>query len=336
MIMQPSPYLSLIENKQFLTILETIKAMHGDVYDLLESAQVPDQLFDFGEDSYLLTSRVVAFFQLLEQRVDNATLIKIVQISAQKNVLQLIQQLPINNDITLQQALQLFFDYNFRSSPQSNFFIKTLFNRQFLCRETLFINEKAMPVMELYLIALLEALVSALCKINHRCQSILLQSEKFKLCQQLSQNKQLTIYTEQQYTAIELSEADLSTLMTTNIAPLITLSNEQNSKKLRTIAGALYYVLPLYLSNGRPNIEFSAQLCGVSSRTLMRRLREEGYTYTGLLDVLIISLAKQYLQNPHYSITEVAFAVGYPYPNHFTRFFKKMEGMTPKQYRKNE
>lgn len=334
MIMQPSTYLSLIEKKQFLTLLETIKAMHGDVYDLLEDAQLPDELFDFEGEGYLLTSRVVAFFNLLQQRFDTEILIKIIQISAQKNVLQLIQQLPINNSITLQQALQLFFEHNFRSSPNSNFFIKKLFNRQFLCRETLFLDAKVIPIMELYLIAVFEALVSALCKTTHRCQSILLQSAQFKLCQTLLNNPQLTIFTEQQYTAIELSEEDLSSIITANIElHTVTLSSEEHSKKLRTISGALYYVLPLYLSIGRPNIEFAAQLCGVSSSTLKRRLNEESHTYSELLDTLIIALAKQHLQKTHHSITEIALAVGYPYPNHFTRFFKKLVGSTPKQYR---
>ena len=33
------------------------------------------------------------------------------------------------------------------------------------------------------------------------------------------------------------------------------------------------------------------------------------------------------------SITQVADQLGFQYPQHFSRFFKKLAGMTPKEYK---
>lgn len=44
--------------------------------------------------------------------------------------------------------------------------------------------------------------------------------------------------------------------------------------------------------------------------------------------------AKELLQNKKVPITEIAISVGYDSPNYFSTVFKKMEGMSPAQYRK--
>ena len=46
-----------------------------------------------------------------------------------------------------------------------------------------------------------------------------------------------------------------------------------------------------------------------------------------------IGQCKKMLADPKYHIHEVARAVGYDNASYFTRFFKKMTGMTPQAYR---
>ena len=41
------------------------------------------------------------------------------------------------------------------------------------------------------------------------------------------------------------------------------------------------------------------------------------------------------LQNDHYNITEIATIVGYDNPLYFSRIFKKVKGLSPKEYRKS-
>lgn len=46
-----------------------------------------------------------------------------------------------------------------------------------------------------------------------------------------------------------------------------------------------------------------------------------------------MSIAKETLLIPSHSISQVAYMLGFQYPQHFTRVFKKATGMTPNEYR---
>ncbi|MCE6983699.1 helix-turn-helix domain-containing protein, partial [Pseudomonas frederiksbergensis] len=41
----------------------------------------------------------------------------------------------------------------------------------------------------------------------------------------------------------------------------------------------------------------------------------------------------QLLLDPTQSISQIADHLGFQYPQHFSRFFKKLAGVTPKEYR---
>ena len=43
--------------------------------------------------------------------------------------------------------------------------------------------------------------------------------------------------------------------------------------------------------------------------------------------------AKNALHDPRLSAKQIADRLGFQYPQHFTRFFKKQTGLTPREYR---
>lgn len=47
-----------------------------------------------------------------------------------------------------------------------------------------------------------------------------------------------------------------------------------------------------------------------------------------------MSKAKVLLRNPHLRISQVAEMVGYQDEKYFSKVFKKLEGLTPNEYRK--
>lgn len=47
----------------------------------------------------------------------------------------------------------------------------------------------------------------------------------------------------------------------------------------------------------------------------------------------IINRAKTFILNPHYSISEVAYNLGYEHPQSFTKLFKAKTGMSPSKYK---
>lgn len=61
--------------------------------------------------------------------------------------------------------------------------------------------------------------------------------------------------------------------------------------------------------------------------------KETGKTAQEHIQLKLIGIAKERILNPKYSISQVAYELGFQYPQHFTRLFKKVTGMTPNEYR---
>jgi len=88
--------------------------------------------------------------------------------------------------------------------------------------------------------------------------------------------------------------------------------------------------------NGIPSIEEIAKNMSVSQRYLSDTLKKEtGKTTTEHLQLHLIDQAKNMLLQPHKSIAEVAYELGFEYPHYFSRLFKKKEGVSPSAYRES-
>lgn len=98
---------------------------------------------------------------------------------------------------------------------------------------------------------------------------------------------------------------------------------------------SLRIVLPAYLPDGSPVIEQAAQLAGTSVRTLQRRLKTQGITYTKLLEDLRHDLAVFLLRDPHRTLSEISQEIGYRDPAVFTRAFRRWTGQTPTSFRRS-
>lgn len=85
---------------------------------------------------------------------------------------------------------------------------------------------------------------------------------------------------------------------------------------------------------GIPSIDQIAEEMSVSQRYLSDTLKKEtGKTTSEHLQLYLIDEAKNILLNPSKSISEVAYELGFEYPQYFSRLFKKKEGMSPSAFR---
>ncbi|MGH8435285.1 MAG: AraC family transcriptional regulator [Pseudomonas sp.] len=91
--------------------------------------------------------------------------------------------------------------------------------------------------------------------------------------------------------------------------------------------------LEAQLPNGEPSAERIAQALHLSLRSLQRHLADEGCSYESLLGETRQSLALQHMRDPHCSIGEVAYLLGFADSSSFSRAFKRWTGQTPSQYR---
>jgi len=62
--------------------------------------------------------------------------------------------------------------------------------------------------------------------------------------------------------------------------------------------------------------------------------KETGQSAQEYLQAKVIDVAKERIFNVNKSISEVAYELGFKYPQHFTRLFKQRTGITPNEYRK--
>jgi AraC-like DNA-binding protein len=71
----------------------------------------------------------------------------------------------------------------------------------------------------------------------------------------------------------------------------------------------------------------------MSSRTLSRKLGEEGTSFAEVLDQLRAALAKRYLHDETLPISEIAWLLGYREVSSLTHAFQRWTGMTPRRFR---
>ena len=85
---------------------------------------------------------------------------------------------------------------------------------------------------------------------------------------------------------------------------------------------------------GVPSIELLAEKLSVSQRYLSDTLKKEtGKTSTEHLQLYLINEAKNMLLQPDLTVADVAYELGFEYPQYFSRLFKKKEGLSPTAYR---
>lgn len=63
--------------------------------------------------------------------------------------------------------------------------------------------------------------------------------------------------------------------------------------------------------------------------------KETGFTFCNFLNMFRIEMSKKILCNKDYSILDVALTVGYNNHNYFSSLFKKLNNITPLEYRNN-
>lgn len=87
------------------------------------------------------------------------------------------------------------------------------------------------------------------------------------------------------------------------------------------------------LRQGITRQDMVAEDLGMTSRTLQRKLSQEGVSYQKLLDEVRQSLAEDYLRNSDMAIPDIALRLGYSETTSFHRKFKAVAGMTPGEFR---
>lgn len=85
---------------------------------------------------------------------------------------------------------------------------------------------------------------------------------------------------------------------------------------------------------GLPSVSYCADKVFLSPNYFGDLVRKEtGKTAQEYIQLKVIAFAKLRLLDSQLSVTEIADELGFKYPTHFTRLFKKIAGVSPSEYR---
>lgn len=139
--------------------------------------------------------------------------------------------------------------------------------------------------------------------------------------------------------ALVFARADLDRPFLTHNADLFAMVAPQLEAELkqalasRAIGEQVKAILKQLLAGRRPGIEDVARELGVSSRTLQRRLAEDGATFQQLMQEARRDLARHDLQHSSLELNETAYLLGYEDAHSFFRAFQQWEGDSPGEWR---
>lgn len=107
----------------------------------------------------------------------------------------------------------------------------------------------------------------------------------------------------------------------------------ENGQSAWEFVSLLRMMIQPYLNDGCLDVAFAAEIAGMSTRTLQRKLQRSGNSYSQIVQEARFELARTHLDDPSMKVIDVAMTVGYESPQHFTRAFHRFTGITPSQYR---
>jgi AraC-like DNA-binding protein len=85
---------------------------------------------------------------------------------------------------------------------------------------------------------------------------------------------------------------------------------------------------------GLPSVGYCADELNLSHNYFGDLIKKEtGKTAQEYIQTKVIDIAKERIFDWDKSISEIAYELGFKYPQHFTRFFKQKTGLSPVEYR---
>ena len=85
---------------------------------------------------------------------------------------------------------------------------------------------------------------------------------------------------------------------------------------------------------GLPSVTWCASELNLSANYFGDLIKKEtGKTAQEYIQSKLIDVAKEKIFDPNKSVSEIAYELGFKYPQHFTRLFKQKVGYTPNEYR---
>jgi AraC-like DNA-binding protein len=107
------------------------------------------------------------------------------------------------------------------------------------------------------------------------------------------------------------------------------LSQRERSDIVGRTRNAIFEELP----SGEISLERTADMLNMSSRTLARKLADQGESFKSLLNEVRRELAERYIRDRSLTLTEISFLLGFAELSSFSRAYSKWIGRSPSAQR---
>lgn len=111
-----------------------------------------------------------------------------------------------------------------------------------------------------------------------------------------------------------------------------TLLNKIRPKK--SLSEQVKKIVSKQLAKGDVDAEMVASTLCMSRHTLYRKLKSEGHAFQQLIESVRKEKAIRYIKEQRYSLSEIAFLLGFSELSAFSRAFKRWTGTSPAKYEK--
>ncbi|MFZ4528623.1 MAG: AraC family transcriptional regulator [Undibacterium curvum] len=127
------------------------------------------------------------------------------------------------------------------------------------------------------------------------------------------------------------ADTGLSAILRQHADQLLMQKHRQHRE--HEIVNSLRQTISEQLANEQWRLNDIAATLQLSPRTLQRKLAEAGVSFQQILDETRHELALSYLQNADFSLSDIAFLLGYREQSAFQHAFKEWTGVTPGAWR---
>jgi AraC-like DNA-binding protein len=114
---------------------------------------------------------------------------------------------------------------------------------------------------------------------------------------------------------------------------LESMLHDLDTQYINDVRAKVGHLVRTLLPSGQASIANVAKLTSATPRTLQRRLREQGSTFSEILVATRLEIARTYLRGGSLSVTELAPILGFSEASAVSRFLRDHAGLTTRQLR---
>jgi len=231
----------------------------------------------------------------------------------------------------LNQALEAFCQLARHEYSRADFYVSRLERATWFCRGPIDGDEAEKKHVELLVLTMMIATVRLATAPNWHPPIVFLQTKDASRVQQHHLLARSTVRFGNRVTAFEVPQHLLPKELPRAAAP----KHGQDYDRLEhEFPVAIRQVVGGMLADGLPKIAAVAEALGGSVRTLQRRLSDINTTFSDVVEEAKMKSANHMVAQSDYTLNEIADELGYSEQAHFTRAFRRWNGISPSVFRR--